>query len=218
MMKICLTGKMATGKTLLAQHFLDNYGGKKVAFADKLKEDVINYKLTIDEQIVKSRDRKLLQNYGQLRRGELPRMEIPEVNIILVNDNGNLMLAKGNSLNHRIWKNLGPCEANHWINQGILKANEIIQSGENVILDDVRFVNEGEHLKANGFIIIKVNANQSIREERLLARDGSFNPDNFNDVSEMQLDNIVGHYDITNNHNDDTAKKQFDEIVALIKN
>jgi len=216
MMKICLAGKMASGKTLLAQHFLDNYGGKKVSFADKLKEDVIDYNLTIDGQIVKSRDRKLLQNYGQFRRGELPRMEIPETNIILINENGHFVLTWKDDDSMGLY--IGPCEANHWINQGILKANEIIQSGENVILDDLRFVNEGECLKENGFIIIKVNANQSIREERLLARDGSFNPDNFNDVSETQLDNIIGHYDITNNHNDDSAKKQFDEIVALIKN
>lgn len=214
MIKIGLAGKMASGKTALAEHFLNTYGGSKVSFADKLKNDVVEYGLTIDGQIVKSRDRKLLQDYGQFRRGEVAKIEIPEVNISLLNEMGHFILKDKDGIKHI----LGSCEPNHWLNQGVAKADALIATGTNVILDDLRFVNECEYLKAHGFVIIKINASQAIREERLLARDGGFNPANFTDVSEIQFDDMVGHYEIQNEKNDDSAQKQLDEIVALIKN
>jgi dephospho-CoA kinase len=211
MMKIAFLGKMASGKTELSEYFLETYGGNRVAFADTLKKDVIDFGFTPDGNIVKSRDRELLQNYGQLRRGELSELQVSD-DITLENHNDEfIMIDHKNNLTMK----LGKSYTNYWVDQTISRTKFLAQAN-NVIIDDIRRANEAEALKQIGFTIVKINTSDEVRMRRLIKRDGDFNKKNLNNISETEVDKIPFDYELNNNYDDNNGKNELDKIVSII--
>lgn len=212
MIKLAFVGKMASGKTELSQYFLDNYGGYRVAFADALKADVIKYRLTPDGEILKARDRSLLQNYGQLRRAEIANIDLMPQRI-LYNNQGKFIIEE---MEPSVTFDLGKCYPEYWVDLAVAKALELSVT-ENVIIDDIRRANEAKALKDNGFTIVKIVASDETRKQRLNFRDGRFNERDLNNISESEVDKIPFDFGINNDRNDDTAKNELNRIVAIIK-
>lgn len=65
-----------------------------------------------------------------------------------------------------------------------------LQDGD-VVVDDIRFVNEGEALKKLGFLNVKLVVPEEVRIERLLERDGEFVAGRQQHSSETELEEIV---------------------------
>lgn len=211
MFKFGLVGKMGSGKTTLGNMLIEKFGGQRIAFADKLKEDILHFHLIEDGKIQKPRDRSLMQAYGQLRRGELHTFNFygGRVN----NHDNNCYVDRIERNDTKVLHSseyVGECSSNHWVDQLITKANAL---QNNVIVDDIRRNNEGAALRENGFIIVKVHASVEERYERLIARDGSFDTSTLEDISETEVDEIKFDYIVKNYDNPEFA---FKELMKLI--
>lgn len=144
-MKIAICGKMASGKTTLADWFAEHHGFLKISLAAKVKD------VAKDLFGMTHKDRRLLQQIGMKMR------EIKE---------------------------------DVWIDYLV---NLQVDEGENLIVDDVRFINEAEKLKSAGWTLIRINIDDELQCERLK----STYPDNWEvhwnsrtDSSEAQVDLI----------------------------
>lgn len=65
-----------------------------------------------------------------------------------------------------------------------------------VVCTDVRFLNEAEYGMQIGALVIRVKTPDTVREERLRARDGSFDPATLNHVSEQYIDRLMAHLEL----------------------
>lgn len=86
-----------------------------------------------------------------------------------------------------------------------------------IIVSSVRQPNEVEMLERNGFVLIKVEADEDIRIQRCLNAGDSFNIESFNDYTETALDDVGFDYVIKNNEGLEHLKKCIDYIVELEK-
>jgi dephospho-CoA kinase len=205
-MKIGFVGEMATGKTAMAEYFMEKFQAKKVSFADALKQDVIRFNLTEDGTIQKPRDRKLLQDYGQLRRGQINSMNANGHEVVNKFNNGNTACIVDGVI-------VGYSNENHWLNQGIEIANKLSSESHSIVFDDIRFPNEAKMLLQNNFIIIRIFATENVRIQRLIARDGGYDPSDFNNVSETETKYLPINYMIDNSGTFDNTKEIFDEVI-----
>jgi len=81
-----------------------------------------------------------------------------------------------------------------WGPTWIFRALRTIQEDQltKVCIDDLRFVNEAEILKACGFVLIYNHVPVETCIERLKSRDGEVSPDLFDDISEKDLARYQG--------------------------
>lgn len=212
MFRFGLVGKMGSGKTTLGNMLIENFCGKRIAFADKLKEDILHFHFTEDGKIEKPRDRALMQAYGQLRRGELRTVDFYDGRVY--NIDGSCYIARTERTGTKVMHSseyVGECLSNHWVEQLIQKASAL---QNNIIVDDIRRNNESTALCENNFVIIKIDCSVEERLRRLTARDGSFDPKTLTDISETEVDEIKYDYVVDNNNSD--TKFAFEELIKLI--
>ena len=110
-----ICGKMASGKTTLADWFAEHHGFLKISLAAKVKD------VAKDLFGMTHKDRRLLQQIGMKMR------EIKE---------------------------------DVWIDYLV---NLQVDEGENLIVDDVRFINEAEKLKSAGWTLIRINIDDELQ-------------------------------------------------------
>ncbi len=142
-MKIAVCGKMASGKTTLADWFVEHHDFQKISLAAKVKS------IAADLFGMVHKDRRLLQQIGMKMR------EIRE----------------------DVW-------IDYLINH----------EGDNLIVDDVRFINEAEKLKAAGWTIVRINIDDELQKERLKITypdDWEVHWNSRQDASEAQVDLIA---------------------------
>jgi len=210
MIKLALMGKMACGKSTLSAKFQEFYNAKRVSLADPLKEEVLRLQLTPDGKIDKARDRGLLQDYAQLRRGEKSKIFYYAGRVIIIKE---LAYLDPNHLDAIL---LGRCYSDFWVDMAKDKLNQIIhmdkflRQGSSVVVDDIRRLNELEMFKSQGFIIVKVEADDSLRLQRLIDRDGGFDASRLNDISESEIDSLPCDFSINNNG---FIKESWEELV-----
>ncbi|MGD2330640.1 AAA family ATPase [Bacillus amyloliquefaciens] len=70
---------------------------------------------------------------------------------------------------------------------------------EDFVVSDVRQMNEYEYLKSKGFTVIKVEAADEIRRERIEKSGDIFEPEDFYHHTETAVDEIPCDYLVTNN-------------------
>ena len=105
-----------------------------------------------------------------------------------------------------------------WVNIVERKIKEVENEyGENmpIIVSSVRQPNEVEMLERNGFVLIKVEADEDIRIQRCLDAGDSFSIESFNDYTETALDDMDFEYVIKNNESLEHLKKCINHIVEL---
>lgn len=90
---------------------------------------------------------------------------------------------------------------NHYGNTIWTDRAEIQFDDNNIIIPDMRFVNEFEMLKRNKFITVKLT-----RSNRIIDRDP-------NDPSEIGLDNTQTDYEIANDYSPEFLKLQLNHII-----
>tara|TARA_R110000803_G_scaffold34651_2_gene75511 strand:+ start:82 stop:612 length:531 start_codon:yes stop_codon:yes gene_type:complete len=150
MLKIAVCGKMASGKTTLANMMVaEKDKGEVLSLAKKVKD--IGRELFFMED----KDRPLLQKIGMKMR------EIKE---------------------------------DVWLDYLIQSADELVKEKDNsiVVVDDVRFVNEVQKLKENGWILIKIEIDAELQKERLQKtyEDWETHWNNRTDASETEVDKV----------------------------
>lgn len=146
-MKIAICGKMASGKTTMADWLVTQQGYKKASLGGKVKE------IARDLFRMKKKDRPLLQKIGMMMR---------EV------------------------------RASVWIDYVIGVGDRY----EDIVIDDVRFINEAKALHEAGWTIIRLNIDEDTQKERLKQTydDWEVHWNNREDPSEMEVSQIPEEY------------------------
>ena len=86
-----------------------------------------------------------------------------------------------------------------------------------IVIDDLRQPNEYEWLRKNGFVIVRVNANEDTRIERAKAEGDDFTLEDLRHSTELYVDDFEVDYDIWNDGEDiSELERKVDEIVAKI--
>ena len=99
-------------------------------------------------------------------------------------------------------------DPNIWINQLVKKANE---ATSHVFVSDLRYINEAEALKANGFTIVKVVTDWENRKSRGAEENA------IKHKSEIEMDNFTNwDYEIENNGTMAEFHKTVDVLVEVI--
>jgi len=181
-MLIGLTGYSGSGKDTLALHAIHNYEFERKAFADPNKEITgiifgYNYE----------------QLYGNLkdtvdpRYGVAPRYHMQKV---------------GTELLRNALTDIFPESFNHDTFIKIMK-NHLIDN-KNIVITDVRFLNEAKFIKENNGIIIKI-IRPSINT----------NDAKYIHASEIEINSIEADYTITNDSDVKSLYDKFDQIMYL---
>jgi dephospho-CoA kinase len=148
-MKVAICGKMASGKTTIAEVLCSELGFHKFSLAGGVK-DLANYLFDIPEG---HKDRVAYQKVGDGARKTLYQ--------------------------------------NIWID--VLKGKVRESGQEFVVVDDVRYVNEAENLRRDGWFIIKLEIAEDLQIERLMETypdDWEIHADARNHASELEVDLI----------------------------
>jgi dephospho-CoA kinase len=88
---------------------------------------------------------------------------------------------------------------------------------ENFVISDVRQMNEYEYLKAEGFTIIKVEAEDEIRKKRIIASGDQFEEKHFYHETELTVDTLPYDYLVTNNDTYDSFLDQIKYVYNDLK-
>ena len=195
--KIALTGKMRSGKSTVAEIlWLDydlarrSFGGALKYYADKMFEGSAAYPIEIEE-------------YGEPCPFDGKRDTRVKKPRKLYQDFGQAM----RQLDEDIW-------IRH-VEQAI-EADKLFPHYKGVVIDDLRQPNEYEWAKANGFTIIRVNADEGDRIQRAERAGDSFSADDLAHDTEQHVDGFSVDYTIVNDGSLSDLKRQVDEIMNEI--
>lgn len=84
----------------------------------------------------------------------------------------------------------------------------------NLVMDDVRFLNESKAMGRLGFKIVKLNIGERYRKNRLLERDGFYAPELQGHASEVELDLIVPDFVIDNSYGPEHLFGGINEVLT----
>jgi dephospho-CoA kinase len=93
---------------------------------------------------------------------------------------------------------MGINHPNYWVDALLDKVSVLSMEGHNIVVDDIRRLNEATALRDNDFLLVKIECDEKIRLARLKERDGNFNPDTLENISESEVDKLPCDGVITN--------------------
>jgi len=102
-----------------------------------------------------------------------------------------------------------------WIKYVLKKIEE--SGADNVIIDDMRQLNEAKKLKELGFIIIKVEADINTRLKRMVDLGDKFNLEDLFHETEQQVDLIIPDFIVINNDSIESVYKDLEFIYNYIE-
>lgn len=198
-MYIC--GEQGTGKTYIANYLTTNFPGYK--------------SVKISEPLYKMCSLIRKDNYG----------EIAEVLMELGFDRHTTWHMRGeisSSIIEDVHTNSKPRFALQMLGDIVRKYNEDaliervleISKIQPIIIEDVRLVKEGEFFRENGFIGIRISADEEVREKRLIARDGVYNKSTKKHKTESGIDKVPYDYLIENN--DENMDKLYNKLFSIV--
>ena len=168
-MKLALCGKMRTGKGTIAEMLWQEYGFVELTFAEPIKAMAQKY---FPRLCAEGKPRELLQFIGHGFR----------------------------QFDNDVWVNAMAKEVK-FLTYGF-RSNQVIfdeQNEPNLVISDLRYQNEAEWCRENGFIIIKILATRETQIERALKTEPNFVEDVLDDPSELDIDKIEALVEIPNN-------------------
>ncbi len=92
-----------------------------------------------------------------------------------------------------------------------------VKGARNFVVTDVRQLNEYEYLKREGFTVIKVEADDELRKERIAKSGDTFEPADFYHETETTVNDIPYDYLITNNTTLEDLNEQIQFIYDELK-
>lgn len=193
MNKIAFFGPAASGKTWCANYLVDKHNFKKVGFADKVKEVAADL---FGVNGKNGSDRRVLQDLGH---GLRAIKEDVWINYLL-NRVDLLEVANADIKQHKFER--PDCEWAHG------------EEFDGIVLDDLRYINEADALRANGWTLIMTATPQEIRNLRL----ASLYPDtplsSYYHASEQEWVDIEYDY-VVESVSEDKTKQSLDKILEL---
>lgn len=193
-LRIALTGRMRSGKSTIADHLWLKHDFAKVSFASSLKQLADRLFSHLYEPIYE--DCSISEGGRSVKEYRKPR-----------------------ALLQTLGQKLREIDEDVWIKQAEqdVELAEAWRSTAGVVIDDLRQPNEYEWARANGFIIIRVEADEALRLKRAEQAGDSFSEEDLAHDTEQHSDKFDVDYTIVNNGDMDELERQVDEILSDIK-
>jgi dephospho-CoA kinase len=190
--KIALTGRMRSGKDSVADYLARQYGFIRFAFGDGIRK--VCRELFPDQfrdglNGASRKPRALLQGVGQAMRAFDPDVWVNATmrNIERMRE-GDVRIAR----------------------------TYFTKYPRPIVITDLRQPNEYERLRAEGFVIIRVNASDETRIQRMIDAGDTFDDGTLTHETEQHVDSFAVDYEIDNNGSLAELYAQVDEIMADI--
>jgi len=205
-MRLALTGKMRSGKSMLADHLWLFYDYTRLSFGEELKR-------LADDLFADSDAYKFEPKYewdslaGDLNEHGLPTGEYVQVGH-----------KKPRKLYQDIGQKLRELDEDVWVRQvadGVKLYSEY-RSTKGLVITDLRQPNEYEWARDNGFTIIRVNADEETRLQRANNAGDDFTTEDLRHDTEQHIDDFEVDYEIYNGEGT-TEKAVKDEVNAIIR-
>lgn len=199
MTKVGFTGRAGSGKSL-ASHFFTRKGYHDHSFAEPIKR-IVQYKNgTINPQQVLEYIAKDLLRYST----EIEPEFLDRVSKTLSEGWSRVLQydCSTRELYQKVGTEYGRDAIPHiWIDYLL----GMIRDERRVVVDDIRFQNEADALRGDGFTIVKLEAPYEIRRQRLEGKYGTDSTEWENHPSEQEIDQIEADYTFMNDGNNDLA-------------
>ncbi|NMF00021.1 hypothetical protein [Aneurinibacillus aneurinilyticus] len=182
--KLALTGKARSGKDAIAEYLVANYGFKRFAFGDGIRE--VCRQLYPEQFEGGAKPRALLQGVGQSLR----------------------------AFDEDVWVKRTIYDINTEIFSNATVMGDRVLSSARIVVSDLRQPNEEKTLRSEGFVIIRVTAPEDLRIQRMITAGDAFNPDDLTHDTESYVDSFEVDYEITNDGTLDKLHAQVDEFMA----
>jgi len=193
-LRIALTGRMRSGKSFIADYIQYKYGFDRVSFAAGLKRVSDDLFAHLYEPIYEDCP---FSDDGKHRVG----------------------YRKPRAILQAVGQKMREIDEDVWIKQAeqTMRVYENLRSTKGVVIDDLRQPNEYEWTRANGFIIIRVEASEDLRLKRAEQAGDSFSEEDLAHDTEQHAEGFSVDYTIVNDGDLDDLKRQVDEIMSEIK-
>src|SRR5690625_61911 len=193
-LRIALTGRIRSGKTTIADYLWLKHDFAKVSFARSLKLTADRLFSHLYEPIYE--DCPFSEGGRTIKEYRKPRALLQEL---------------GQKMREIV--------EDVWIKQAEqdVKLAEDWRSTAGVVIDDLRQPNEYEWARANGFIIIRVEADEALRLKRAEQEGDSFSAEDMAHDTEQHVDGFSVDYTIVNDGDMNDLERQVDEIMGEIK-
>jgi len=196
---VSLIGKLASGKTTLADYLVEKYGFVKISFASPIKE-ICDSCCPEDTQAWK--------NIVSMLKAAGAGLSVGRLNDIL-KETFKIPAEKGK--NRKRYQYFGTDGCRKLLDDGIwykYLLREIVLHPEiNYAVDDCRFINEADALEKFGFLQFKL----LVSEEQQLERVGESRPEVLRHASELEIDDI--HHGIILAGDIDGNKVEIDRYI-----
>lgn len=170
-----ICGGLRSGKDTVGELLVTNHKFKRFAFGDPIKELCWKY---FPERMEVGKDRALLQGIGQDLRGYDSDVWI-----------------------RKTFENVGSYFESLTTKSIVYALNGWgeIEDPVNIVITDLRQPNELEKLRANGFFIVRVNADVESRKRRAEASGDVFVSEDLQHDTESHFDSFIVDYELNNN-------------------
>ena len=198
-----ISGKMAVGKTQLANYLCEEFGYVKYAFATPMKELERLHQRYKTNEINENELKSLLLPY--IINLNIPIHEAGKELMELYN-NTPLVLPKNREFLQKLGTDIvRKYNVNAWTEYTI---NCIKNVDKPIVIDDIRFPNELDTLRKEGFFLVKMTSDDDLRLDRIEKLYGkeALSPLRLNHPSETMLDEYQGHDLLMHNNYDDRLK------------
>ncbi|UYZ12161.1 AAA family ATPase [Brevibacillus sp. WF146] len=134
-------------------------------------------------------------------------------------DNRNGSARKPRALLQGVGQAMRAFDESVWINacmRHIQDTREYLVSPINVVITDLRQPNEYERLRAEGFVIVRVNASDETRIQRMIDAGDAFTAADLEHETERHIDTFAVDYEIENNGSLAELHAKVDAVMAEI--
>lgn len=193
MLKIAVSGKMAAGKTTLT-NIIQQHHEMQQPHDDRFFEDIFSYSTQLS---LATPVKEVAKEYFFMRENHKDRPLLQKIG------------QQFRDIRPSVWIDLLIAEAEK-------KTEDFAQRGIAgcLVCDDVRFPNELDALREDGWFLIRLEVDDEIRKKRIkdtYPHDYEVHWANRNEISETALDNYDGNWDLVL-HNAD-----FHELKSVVK-
>ncbi len=190
--EVGFVGKMASGKSVSAQHIISKYGGEILSFAGPLKQIVAE----IDTRKPWHLINEYVQQYIEPTLTEQEYDNL--VQIIEETKNIPHEVPKPRKRLQFLGTDGGRKQVREtiWVDTLVGKIPTLRWTDMNFAVEDVRFRNEVKTLETHGVTVIKLNVSPEMQKERLLNLYGTINEKALQHQSETEIDTINTQYEI----------------------
>lgn len=191
--RIAITGKMRSGKTTAADYLWMKYDFKILSFGEPIKRIADEYFKHLYEPIYEncpfSENGKSIAGYKKPRK-----------------------------LLQQIGQLFRQIDEDVWIKRAeqTMKYYEQYRDTRGIVIDDLRQPNEYEWARANGFVIIRINAPDELRIERAKAAGDDFDINDLTHETEKHVDTFAVDYEVSNSGDIRDLERQIDEIMTKL--